>query len=578
MVMWLLLVPLLTTLVVAHAPLEKRSQPGAPQPDPIKLRPLVWGDLNIIQTTDTHGWLSGHTKEEYYSADFGDFASFLFHMRQQADHRRKDLLVVDSGDLEDGNGLSDSTSRRGEASRPIFEMINYDLLSIGNHELFSNEIAEAIYKDFAPKWGKRYLTSNVFFKDEKLKKLVPFGNLYRKFRMKYGTRVMSYGFIFNYNNPTTNSVIEPSNVTVTLPWFQKSLKEKVDVYLIVGHVPVRFAEATDVVKAIRAVHPTVPIIVMGGHAHVRDFTQYDARAVGMASGRYLETVGWLSVQGIHDQACRVKTACIGKNLTATRRYLDNNRHSFKTHALAHPRQKFDTWKGHKITNEIATLRGSLKLTTVLGCAPQAYYISRYPVTDSRSAYHLVANEILPFYAVDKSRPNPSVVFIHAHALRFDILKGTFSVDDSFCVSPYYYKLIYVTAPFKIAKKVLPTLNPPELQKRDFSTASRHIAANSNLTLGYVTNDDYGYGGDDWPHIPYPEVTVPSYVSSPLPSDLNDDDLVDVIWLDFFTKKMESTLKELDPSTTYVPASYRQDVDSHSMLVNFVEDKWSSNTC
>jgi 2',3'-cyclic-nucleotide 2'-phosphodiesterase (5'-nucleotidase family) len=25
-------------------------------------RPLVWGELNIIHTTDTHGWLLGHQK------------------------------------------------------------------------------------------------------------------------------------------------------------------------------------------------------------------------------------------------------------------------------------------------------------------------------------------------------------------------------------------------------------------------------------------------------------------------------------------------------------------------------------
>lgn len=36
------------------------------QPPPTELtppsRPLVWGDLNIIHTTDTHGWLLGHQK------------------------------------------------------------------------------------------------------------------------------------------------------------------------------------------------------------------------------------------------------------------------------------------------------------------------------------------------------------------------------------------------------------------------------------------------------------------------------------------------------------------------------------
>lgn len=25
-------------------------------------RPLVWGDVNVIHTTDTHGWLLGHQK------------------------------------------------------------------------------------------------------------------------------------------------------------------------------------------------------------------------------------------------------------------------------------------------------------------------------------------------------------------------------------------------------------------------------------------------------------------------------------------------------------------------------------
>ncbi|KAF9179090.1 hypothetical protein BGZ51_007257, partial [Haplosporangium sp. Z 767] len=431
-------------------------------------------------------------------------------MRQQANHRHKDLLVVDSGDLHDGNGLSDATPRRGEASRPIFEMINYDVLSIGNHELFTSELAEDTYKSFAPKWGKRYLTSNVFYKDEQLNKAVPIGNLYRKFRMKYGTRVMSYGFMFNFPNTPTNAFIEPSNVTVTLPWFQETLKEDVDMYLIVGHVPVRWPEATAVVDAIRAVHPTVPIIVMGGHAHVRDFTQYDARAVGMASGRYMETIGWLSVQGIRDRDCRVETACIGKNLTVTRRYLDNNRHTFKTHALAHPKQKFDTWKGRKITNEIADLRHSLSLTTVLGCAPQDYYINRYPVTDPRSVFYLVANEVLPFSVIDKSRPNPGVAFIHTLSQRFDIFKGKFNIDDSFCVSPYYYEFVYVTVPFKIAKEILSALNQPSLQKRGFSLTHNHyhITADANLTLGYVTKDDYGFGGDDWPHIPYPTATLP----------------------------------------------------------------------
>lgn len=28
-------------------------------------RPLVWGDFNVIHTTDTHGWLLGHQKSDW---------------------------------------------------------------------------------------------------------------------------------------------------------------------------------------------------------------------------------------------------------------------------------------------------------------------------------------------------------------------------------------------------------------------------------------------------------------------------------------------------------------------------------
>ncbi len=35
------------------------------------------------------------------------------------------------GDLHDGNGLSDATTPNGAISNPIFENLDYDLLTIG---------------------------------------------------------------------------------------------------------------------------------------------------------------------------------------------------------------------------------------------------------------------------------------------------------------------------------------------------------------------------------------------------------------------------------------------------------------
>ncbi|KAG0224927.1 hypothetical protein BGW42_004753 [Actinomortierella wolfii] len=575
---FLVVLPLVAALASAH--LERRSQPGAIQPPPVDLRPLTWGDVNFISTTDTHGWLGGHPNDPNYSADFGDFASFLAHMREQAVHRRKDLFVVDSGDLHDGNGLSDATPMPGQASDPIFQKINYDMLAIGNHELYDNRIAEAMYYKYAPKWGKRYLTSNVFFKDVHANKTVPIGRLYSKFRGKFGTKVLAYGFLYNFAGNGNSTVVQKVEETIAEPWFQKSLKEDSDIIVVVGHTAVRFRETRAVVEAIRKVHPSKPLVVFGGHLHQRDFVQYDARAAGLAAGRFMETIGWMSVAGIHDRKCRVETNCIGKNLTFTRRYLDANVHTYKTHALSHPKQKFDTWKGQKITRELAKVRRSLNLTTVLGYAPQDYYLSRYPMTDDRSLLKLVANEVLPV-VVDPKKGKPGVVIVNSGSQRYDVLKGPFTVDDTFVVSPFHNTFMYTTVKASMVKSVVEGLNNAPFQKRSDATdflenqhTSRKPPKNYTLTPGYVTKDDQGTDGDDWPHLPIPYAKSPNYIASPVPAGVQPDDEVHIIWLSFFSNLMGPILKELDPKTEYTFSPYRTDIDSNSMWNKFVAEKWS----
>lgn len=52
-------------------------------------------------------------------------------MKQTAGNMGVDLLIVDTGDLHDGNGVSDATTPDGTKSMPIFTEIDYDLLTIG---------------------------------------------------------------------------------------------------------------------------------------------------------------------------------------------------------------------------------------------------------------------------------------------------------------------------------------------------------------------------------------------------------------------------------------------------------------
>lgn len=51
-----------------HEHLSKREYPQVPITPPY--RPLVWGDFNVIHTTDTHGWLLGHQKVSFPEPDY----------------------------------------------------------------------------------------------------------------------------------------------------------------------------------------------------------------------------------------------------------------------------------------------------------------------------------------------------------------------------------------------------------------------------------------------------------------------------------------------------------------------------
>jgi hypothetical protein len=52
-------------------------------------------------------------------------------MKEKALLEGRDLLVVDSGDLHDGTGLSDTTVPDGKITDRIFQYVEFDLLSVG---------------------------------------------------------------------------------------------------------------------------------------------------------------------------------------------------------------------------------------------------------------------------------------------------------------------------------------------------------------------------------------------------------------------------------------------------------------
>ena len=164
----------------------RRMQPDAQNATTGPKSPLEWGQINFLQTTDTHGWLEGHLKEQNYGADWGDYVSFTRTMKSKARSLGVDLLLIDTGDLHDGAGLSDATSPNGLLSNPIFETIDYDLLTIGNHELYESEISYEHFNQFAKVYGDRYLTSNVQIYNPASSAFEYIGKQYRYFKTEQG--------------------------------------------------------------------------------------------------------------------------------------------------------------------------------------------------------------------------------------------------------------------------------------------------------------------------------------------------------------------------------------------------------
>ncbi|RDW75235.1 hypothetical protein BP6252_06377 [Coleophoma cylindrospora] len=594
---------------VVHERNVRRMQPTAQNATVGPKAPLEWGQINFMHTTDTHGWLEGHIKEQNYGADWGDFVSFSRHMTQKAGNLGVDLLLIDTGDLHDGNGLSDATSLDGSLSNPIFENINYDLLTIGNHELYISDIAYDTFANFSKVWGEKYLTSNVQIFNSATGQYEYIGAKYRYFTTEHGIRIMSFGVLFDFTGNSNASKITKAADMVKQQWFLDAVNfnETIDLFLVVGHNPVRRTDSGSTLgvvhDTIRALRPSTPIQVFGGHSHVRDFTVYDESSTGLESGRYCETLGWLSMSGINSTTftgnmkprgvanpTRKAVNSSTNGLAYSRRYLDWNRLTFEYHATKSQDSTFDYHSGLRVTETINATRTSLNLSSLYGCAPATYCQTCQPFGAAGNIFTLVP-EALAATVINASRSDIArYIIVNTGSIRFDLVKGPFTYDDSFIVSPFTDAFQYIpSVPYQYAKNVINQLNGATLVERsqgglfgymplhnnhdscEDPTISHISGAGSDLkrrstgltrrqtvvTPGYVTSDDFGTDGDDTPHSTIPLYTQPNYVqgNASFPTNGTDPDVVDVIFLDYFASTVVNQLVALGANYTIDDVAY-----------------------
>lgn len=107
-------------------PRLRKASPTLPSPSAQLIRNLTWGQVQFLHTTDIHGWFTPHHSDsapsDSFGADWGHWVDFIRQMKDKAHQQGKDLIVVDTGDLVTGHGLSDAnpTQVRGHCSNGIF--------------------------------------------------------------------------------------------------------------------------------------------------------------------------------------------------------------------------------------------------------------------------------------------------------------------------------------------------------------------------------------------------------------------------------------------------------------------------
>ena len=442
----------------------------------------------------------------------------------------------------------------------------------------------------------------------------------------------AFGFLFDFVGNANNTVVQRVEDTVNEQWFQDAIRDKdVDIFLVTGHVPIRDSREFNLIfETIRKVKWDTPIQFLGGHTHIRDFVKYDARAFGLESGRYLETIGFASVSGVNSGGKEGMTTNAGKN-TFSRRYIDNNLFSFHHHSNTNS-STFPTDHGRNVSDAISSARKSLKLDKPYGCAPQTYWINRAPYPDKDSIFTWLEQSVIPKqigdYQVSNRSNRSAVVIVNTGALRFDIFEGPFTRDTTYLVSPFTSGLgLIENVPREIAGQILPLLNQgsppfdfsglaspiparlglevglqkrsPEMRANAMYDASRqqvpmdgnevsyeHDGIKSDLFPGYTTVDDVGNDGDDTEHEPIQFFDVPNCFAANIEltrtleksgKDSSDAETVDLVYNEFIEPWILLALQYLGSDYSLDDTqSYMDGKSFTSVMTDWVEEHWKCN--
>lgn len=199
--------------------------------------------LDIMFTNDIHGGMD-RVGATFMNPDFppilgggGSHARYINMIRDRADGKTRDNLLVDAGDFFMGRPLG--TKTEGEAIRDYFNMVGYDYVVIGNHEY---DLGEERLIDLLEEANFKVLAANIVVRGTN--QIVPYAKPYDIIE-KLGVRIAIIGLctddtaLMSFPEHIKNvEFLPPKEV---LPGYIEEVRGLgADIVIVVGHMGLPF--------------------------------------------------------------------------------------------------------------------------------------------------------------------------------------------------------------------------------------------------------------------------------------------------------------------------------------------------
>jgi len=543
---------------------------------------LPLGDINLVVLTDVHSWVAGHGDNEGQNnldVHYGDVVSFYEQLQQQCELSEDcgDLWLVQNGDWVDGTGLSIR-----ENSTPlinVLKQIPFDVLNTGNHDLYSGSVIQETLKQggYLDHWGPRHLSSNVYMADS----MEPMSNRYNVLKGTQST-VLTFGFIYDLKDPADIVQVQKVQEAVEEEWFREVLLDSTigyDAILVMLHAGIDDPSVEIIRQAIRSivVDQDMPVQFIAGHTHMRRHGVTDARSKIVESGRYLDTVGFVTFPNLETIRTHARTIQ-NANFTETNEtmhppkdfnntnveidaatdlfkhiFLDANRKTLRE-ALGMPWTSkavydgdddvFQTPKGFQVAQFIQDTRDSLGLTKHVGCAPQDYILN-VTMTHEDSLWKLFRDEVGPHvlstvHLLEENRKRKTelhrALFLSQDSWRYGLYGGDrLTVDDVIAVSPFDEPI------YRMA--ILP--------------CERLLTLNENMNNNYLQELYWNQ--------------LPAWILSPENIGDSEQDYCELYVNHFGIDRVRDGLEQMTP--TIVVDLEESNLTTTNIWLSFVEDQW-----